>query len=64
MSRICQKMCPQCGGMNLCLRERRKASVCVHTCGWVSIFINPSAAPEAYGMCHGNSGYHGKGAPW
>ena len=27
-------------------RERKKASVCAHTCGWVSIFINPSASPE------------------
>ena len=30
----------------ICAWEREKASVCAHTCGWVSIFINPSASPE------------------
>lgn len=35
----------------ICACERERRLVCVHTCGWVSIFINPSATLEELTEC-------------
>lgn len=39
------------GWSSACERERKKADVCMHTCGWVSIFIKPLATLEEHTVC-------------